>query len=692
MAIVTADDATYRPLLHRVFRDNRIAVCLSDIQNLIETPLVQDLIKRMERIVQEKKTGNSGDAADFPEKAAYAEHAQAVRDWAARERLAEQLYQRAAQSGAYSLQDLRRDVQAWQTCLDSLDSLSRAKRLYGDRQVRFTRFWSEWKELIRQGKVQVDAGAGVGVQVFRPAEMRGLSYRVLFVLGLNEGRYPKQLGEHWLIERLERAASDKGAAFQRKEQVELHRLLFRYVIQSAADRLYLGYQSPQVDERNLPSSYLEAVIRAVDPGDWREPVRFQGAMSLLPIPDDWQEISSPQEWRERTALWIGGESTLHVGREPDLFTVARFERELARGDWPRLFEQLAVEAERNGGEPSPFAGRLQNPVIRTILAQQYGPQFAWSVSMINEYAVCPFKFFAGKVLRIEVKEAPEDGISVQDRGIFLHDLNQRLLLTLTEAEQVGERQARTVLDRYDLIFEETCRDWEDTELARSIYWPAEKERLRKEMRIWLERELENLLQSRMRPRHLEWSFGNRMQGEDRQPADIASTEQLISLQVGDEPMEFRGRIDRIDVTEDGTGFAIYDYKTSLTRYKGLQDLQDGTNWQLPVYLAAFVRWKQEQGEQLEPLGGGFLRMSPAAEKKRGIWAQAASDWGIRDTRKTDLSEDLSAALTEALAQIAQQRADLRDGIFDAEPRVECDPHCQYATVCRFDLAKKGRTS
>lgn len=689
IAIVAADDAVYRPLIRRVFRENRIAVDLAEIQNLAEIPLVHKVMRAVEE-----------GQADFSEKAAYARHAESVRQLVSRLQLTEKLFARAASGGVYGLEDLRRDIRAWQACRDILESLVRAKRLYGDREVPFSLFWKEWKELLRQGKVQVDAGAGQGVKVCRPAEMRGLSYRAVFLLGLNEGRYPKKPGDHWLIERIEREADKRGFVLQRREQAELQNLLFRNCVQ-AADRLYLGFQSPDADERNLPSPYLEAIVRCLEDGEWKAPARFQSALSMLPLPDRWEELSSRREWRERVAVWLGGELSLHVGAEPDAAAFRLLKRELDTANGAdgtvslrQILRRLDAERERDGGQPSRFAGRLHDPAIRSVLRERFGPNYPWSVSALNDYAVCPFKFFAARVLKIQPKDPEAEGIPVDERGSFLHRLVQRLFLPLTKEPRVGPAQIQQVLAGYDAVFEETCREWEGTALTGSPYWPAEKLRLHKEMRLWLERELGNLLQSRMRPVHLEWSFGGEIRADDRQPPDPDSTEERIALRIGRETMRVQGRIDRIDLAEDGTRFAVYDYKTSLNpkKYKGIRDLQEGTNWQLPLYLAAYSEWSRQQGAEIVPLGGGFQQMSALPGKMAGVWADDVAMWGITEIKKADLTDNLQMLLEESLQQVAGQWEALRGGVFDARPRTECDPYCQYLSVCRFDPAKKERTT
>ncbi|TCS75527.1 PD-(D/E)XK nuclease family protein [Effusibacillus lacus] len=685
IAVVAADDAAYRPLIRRIFQENRIAVRLADIKNLVEVPVVRTILQAVEE-----------NPDDFSQRATYTRYAETVRQVVSRLQLVEKLYMLAAADGPYTLEDLRRDVRAWQCCEDALESMVRANRLYGDREVSFAVFWKEWKDLLHESKVQVDGGAGSGVGVYRPAELRGLSFRAVFILGLNEGGYPKKPGDHWLIERLERVAERQGVILQRREQMDLQSLLFRYCIQSAGDRLYLGYQSPEADERNLPSPYLEAVMHCLKEGEWMAPPRFRGAMSHLPVPDRWEDLSSRKEWRERMALWLGGESSLHVTAEPDAWVLEQLEREFAGIDgqsWRQMIDRLAAETERRSGIASSFAGRLADPAIKAILRAKFGAQYPWSVSVLNDYAVCPFKFFAARVLKIQPREEVEDGIPVTEKGVFLHDLAQRLLLPLTGRERVGIDEAQAVMERFEDVFEETCRNWEGSELTANRYWPVERMRLKKELRLWLEHEMNDLVQSRMRPVRLEWSFGSPIREDDRQLPDVQSTEELIAVQAGGESLKLRGRIDRIDLTEDGSGFAVYDYKTSLNpkKYKGIKDLEDGTNWQLPLYLAAYTQWAGLQGNQVVPLGAGFRHVAPLPSKMVGVWGADAGNWGITATRQSDTCEDLKQTISDSLEKVAAQLEELRDGIFDAKPRVECDPYCPYLDVCRYDAAGKERT-
>ncbi|BCJ86758.1 PD-(D/E)XK nuclease family protein [Effusibacillus dendaii] len=688
IAIVTANDAAYRPLIHRVCKADRIAVRLADIRNLTEVPFV----RRMLRVIGEQQ-------ADFSETATYQKHAETVRKRVAEAGLVEELYAAAAQA-VITLDDLRRDVRAWQSCLDSLSSLVRAKRLFGERTVPFRVFWEEWREQLREQKVEVAGGAGSGVSVLRPAEVRGLSFRAVFVLGLNEDSYPKKPSDHWLLDRLEQAAVRNGYVLQRREQFELQNLLFRSCLLAAEERLYLSFLSPEADERNLRSPYLEAVMRCIAEGDWKHPARFASALSHLPISDRWEELSGEQEWRERAAVWLGGPANGEdLGEAADI--LRRVESEMTEHEagrptrligWRSVLERIALEEERESGGPSRFAGRLSDPAIHARLQEIYSSGYTWSVSKLNRYAVCPFQFFADHVLRIDPKEALEDGIPVDERGSFLHELTQRLLLPLTGESRVEQGAADKILADFDRIFEETCENWKGSDLTESLYWPIEKTRLQQEMRTWLERELEMLVQSRLRPVRLEWSFGGERRtgdAERKEMLDPQSTEERIGLPVGKETMWFRGRIDRVDLAEDGSRYAILDYKTSLARYKGSKDLENGTNWQVPLYLAIFEKWAGQQGQTLSALGGGYQKLAAKAEAMVGVWAEDAKSFGLTAIKRNDVRPDLEADLQNALLQVANQRDALRQGVFDAQPRADCDPYCPFGSVCRFDGKKKG---
>lgn len=104
----------------------------------------------------------------------------------------------------------------------------------------------------------------------------------------------------------------------------------------------------------------------------------------------------------------------------------------------RIFEHEALALEPASGEPLSALGRewlrlrLEHPPATDLRYRGYTADPgvpAFSLSALERYQDCPFKFFAADVLRLE--EAPEDesALSPRARGRFIHEVFQRFFET-----------------------------------------------------------------------------------------------------------------------------------------------------------------------------------------------------------------------------------------------------------------------
>ncbi len=201
---------------------------------------------------------------------------------------------------------------------------------------------------------------------------------------------------------------------------------------------------------------------------------------------------------------------------------------------------------------------------------------------LEQYAICPFRFFLGKVLGVRELEDPavQETIDPRDRGSLVHEvmeafvtrhLGQDMHLVWVTPEARAELAA--IADEVEHRYRSAGRT------GRPLLWDAEWAALRRHLGRVVEHGLaaEELLG--VRPLAVEHAFGF---GEGEAPA--------VEVEVGlDRPLRFGGRIDRIDRSEDGKRVVVVDYKTSGSfDYRGLGNdvVQRGTKLQLPIYAAA----------------------------------------------------------------------------------------------------------
>lgn len=641
------------------------------------------------------------EAAHFPERATWSEWLEVIQAWWKRLDLPRILYRWVAERKEYNIAHLQRDLAALDKLMENLDSVGRSVRLFrGNYRVSYHDFVAEWNRIIRRERVIVHQGDPAGVAVLRAMEMRGMEFPYVFVVGLNQGVVPSPTKAHWLTDRFRQLWSDKPS--NAHEQKELQFIWFRFCMAAAQSRLYISYIDPHLDEKMLPSPFLESLwsADAAERSQVQENLaHLQDAKAVLPIPSSWEAVSTAREHEERAALWLGGVQTLHVPidapvDEPMMTEAVQHAAQATR--WEHIHTVWDIERERAYVVGSSWDGRLQTEESLQHIRSLYPPDHLWSVSRLNRYAMCTFQFFSTDLLRLEQEDEAEDGIPAAARGQFLHELLHALLLPwkrklpwdasepLPTPHTVDESGA--VVER---VFADVEANWGDSSLQNRPLWRWERARLLETLSVWYRQEVESLLETGLRPGYLEWSFGMPLDGDET--SDPASISDPIGLPIGGKTLQLRGRIDRIDFDKSGTWALFYDYKTSLASYGGQTDIENGLDFQLPMYIDSFIQWQKTLGRNIQPIGAAYYELKERAERK-GIWTAKAKALGLagKNSKEDELDTQFALTMEVARAHLARQQEDLKHGVFDAMPRVGCDPYCPFTRVCRFEPMKKER--
>jgi RecB family exonuclease len=301
-------------------------------------------------------------------------------------------------------------------------------------------------------------------------------------------------------------------------------------------------------------------------------------------------------------------------------------------------EWAVMRAERSGGNDARYHGAAGRQAPR-----------AWSVSAIETYLTCPFKFFAQYVLRLDEEEerADQEVMDPKAQGRFVHEVFEAFF---SKWQSLGHR-AITVTNLH---------------LARHLFEEIVEEGLRPLPEAEAALERTRLLGSPVAAGLGEVVF--RMEAE-RQTGVV---ERLLEYRLsgefefigprGTRRMALKGVADRLDLLEDGT-FRLIDYKLSSapTRSRALQ---------LPIYgLCAEQRLQQHHG-------------------RRWTLGEAAYI-AFRGTKRVTPLFTRRADRDEVLASAQEKLIDAVDGIergdFPPTPDdVFLCGFCSYAAVCRKD--------
>ncbi len=325
-------------------------------------------------------------------------------------------------------------------------------------------------------------------------------------------------------------------------------------------------------------------------------------------------------------------------------------------------EALALEPRRADVLPEQAAawGVMRLGDDGRPAARLRGDAGAWrlprvSISRLELFLNCPFKFFAAQVLKLE--EQPEDE-AIQtplQRGRFLHDLWERFF---DEWQTRGYgRIEPDLLDEARRLFAEISED------ALETLSPAEAA---------LERQ--RLLGSAVDPGIAHRVFAM----EASRPVRI--TERLLEFPLEGEfvfrtkdgasrTIAINAKTDRIDALADGT-IRVIDYKS-----KNTPDLKVAL--QLPIY-ARLAREVLQRSQGKSMALGEALYLSFEGDK---------AVVPLRPARGQTLEDVIADAEDRALRALDR----INDGQFPVRPQKKsmCGP-CSFRTVCRLEIVEAER--
>jgi ATP-dependent helicase/nuclease subunit B len=502
--------------------------------------------------------------------------------------------------------------------------------------------WEQFLDVVERklARAARDAGSGgLGVRALDAMDARGLRSDAVILIGLKEKLFPRQIQEDPILRDEARAALRHPAGYwiQRKDAGhEEERLLFALAVASAKKTLTLIYpRSDDSGKAEVPSTYLRELCRAAAlpaPGDddaWRVPrppaERLRG---LAP------ERRTPAEAALLCAL---------DGNDVDV--------SLEKAGVPAraLTEGFKLAAALNAGGPAGARDGLVPPPAAALAAWR---KAGLSPTALDEYATCPFKFFASRVLGLDEREEGGDRgeLGAQARGQVYHAALERFYRTLPESAWSGKTDPLAHLDKVlEEVFAEN--DWRALGLY-PLLWEASRLEMSGHLRAFVAWDAARLRAGAFRPRLYE----ARLAGE---PAGGAPG-----------GLPWAGIVDRVDADEGGKSFRVADYKTreSGRWKKGLAYLAaEGEAHQIPFYaeLAAGTL-----GDGWSFAGGELLFLEAEDDAGRAA-VLSPDDWG--------------RARGPFMAKLVEKVEAVSAGRFPISPedgeRGHCS-WCDFPTVCR----------
>lgn len=556
-------------------------------------------------------------------------------------------------------------------------------------KLSFSRFLRQLKTLMyEKAETNLDEMLGAGIAVCRVETATLLSADCCIVLGCNDGSFPR------FKKPAPEVLEQDGPAYS---QVRIS--ADQYVVLSKLFRNYgrLLFCRPELNglERLLPSQFLEAMrdsgllietscaelLNTVEGGEGAsgyEPLLTQAVKELNGLVLDESELDS-----------LGGPA------------------DLTR----RAFEAVSVSNARASSAMTKYDGIITDEVLRDWVGE-WSARHVYSVAQLDSAIGCVFRFYADRILNLEESGSSDDLLSPHVFGSITHNVLASFYRKwladeaspLTPDHELSAREALVQAYHSELAALNTLPDFASDLLELKLFGGAGKEAFRHKyeegltnvnwgvLGQFLEMEMQRgglMSDGGFIPSHFEIGFG---MGEVDQDESLSVAEPL-SLDLGGKTViQVRGRIDRIDISADGT-FAVTDYKTG--RIPDKRHVLEGYKAQLPIYLLVGEQLFLLDGNQSAEMAGGlyYSLRNDGKDKVSGILLRSKFQTRLGISGRSALADEVfSDALETVKLHTRNSVTAIRNGFFIPTWRNEdvvC-AYCPFEHFCYRNVEKNRR--
>jgi ATP-dependent helicase/nuclease subunit B len=415
------------------------------------------------------------------------------------------------------------------------------------------------------------------VFVCTPDQARGRAFRVAFVPGLAERLFPQKVREDPLL--LDDLRCQLGSALTvQEDRAERERLLLRLAVGAASERLVVSFPRIEATEARarVPSFYALEIMRAVT---GRVPDHQQ--LELEASEEANASLAWPAPARPDDAIddCEHDLSVLRLLMRSDGDVKGRAHYMLRLNDYVRR-----SASERWARARAPWTAydglvRVTEATKPFLESQRLGAR-PYSVSALQHYAYCPYRFLLAALYRLQPLEQPEplERLDPLTKGSLFHEvlaeffraLEQRRIAVATSSTDAVREVLDATLTRVAARYAELLAP------AVERVWQDEIAAIRTDLHILA---VELAHSTGWEPWRFEFAFGL----PESPGHDPNSQRQPVTI---DGRFVLRGAVDLIERKPSTKILRITDYKTSKNRSERGSIIGQGKQLQPVIYSLA----------------------------------------------------------------------------------------------------------
>ena len=712
MAIVLASPNDYRGTMFQVFEEEKIPCSMNKDTKLIEIPLIKEMLhilelkrnhmdkpsiinriksnyfslcpnedrEAIEYIIRKTHFNNIddlknskqimasayGDIIDeiivkleeelsfIPEKASIEEYIEVVNGILNNSSLQEKILDIYSTTKDYDL--LYRDFAALSKLQETLDNFNNLKEVLSG-EVSLEEFLNILENYLQNETIVDTWGNLQGINILTPVTARGQKFKVLFVVGLSQGKYPNLKDDNFFFKE-ENHKDLKNIGIDVKSYYEIldkESLMFTTVLSACSHTLYLSYaENSTGDEKEIPSIFLDEILRIIE-GD-----KTEEKLSLINVDMDYliknkaDELTTKKELSQYLLQKYYEEEY-----DEDLFFMYNH---IDEDIFKEVNHRILCEWERNKEEFNQYSGNIGDRDIIGDIENTIKDK-VYSISYLESYGKCPYYFLLNNILTVEEMERKLEDYTPLDKGIITHEVlkeyyyNYRLEI---ENHILGKE-----IFHVDGTYEYIINRIQDSIKSMNIeigtnLWKLRIENMAERIMELVKVDLDRLSKydKKAIPLAFEVDFGRR---------------RPFNIEVDGIKIPLTGAIDRIDKYVDEDKYIIIDYKNSDYNIKNIDDMKSGLSLQLPVYIMS-----QEDKNVVAAMYGIISK----GEFQLKVGDIEESHLVSKRNKGAVTREELEELLDMTKASIKSYLDSIQKGDFSVNP-MECSPFCIYKDICRY---------
>lgn len=515
--------------------------------------------------------------------------------------------------------------------------------------------------LRRLEKMSIPVGDSniTGVRVLDAMAARGIPFKVLFILHINEKVFPRNIREDPLLKDSVRRIIEKDLGFKINFKIteklygyEEEKLLFYLLLSSAQERIYILYQrTDEAGQTKMPSGYLSEIKKGYPVREINIPRRLSDKFSSSEY--FISRLLTPKELAIRLILERGDPAEI----------ISRFDLN------PVLYNHglsYLKQIEYRGQKLTGVDG------LTGAIKQHWDSirDSGISPTSLEMYARCPFSYFMSHVLGLRRLIRPENvyGISPADIGTVCHAILKRFYSTRKDDITPDPVPFRFIEEAASAEFNEFQKE---NQTGYPLLWEILQKRLIVVLGALIEQDIRELSSSGFKPYAFELDERSFFSEAGTKVMPEVMPEIMTDISV-------HGVIDRLDVNPDTGYFRIIDYKFKAGRRISSEDKNlmlsaiRGKKLQPPLYILMARPYLVKMGIAV-----------PVSDKVSFYFIAPGWKSGCEDALRSEFPGDCwntppGNQINETVALLLEG---MKEGLFFILPGSYCD-NCDYKTICR----------